>query len=518
MRVLYTWFFALILFPALLFAQNERASNPIIFADVPDLSMIRVGETYYMSSTTMHMSPGVPIMKSSDLVNWELVNYAYHTLVDNPAMNLDQGQNSYGKGSWASCLRYHDGIFFLSTFAATSGKTHIFKTSDIENGTWEEISFEPSYHDHTIYFEEDKTYMIWGAGDLMIVELEKDLSGVRAGTERVLVENASVVAGENIGLPAEGSQIFKKDNYYYLLNITWPKGGMRTVLVHRSEKITGPYEGKVALQDRGIAQGGLIDTPDGNWFAYLFRDYGAVGRIPYLVPVDWVDGWPVLGEEGKVPDFLDLPSGKRGIPMIVATDDFVREDHDYTLPLVWQWNHNPINTHWSLKERPGFLRLRNDRIDSHVLETRNTLTQRTFGPKSNAITKLDFTGLKEGDNAGMILLQKEYGFIGVKRASGKSNLIVEISGEITAQIPLEGNIVYLKAACDFENMKDQARFYYSLDGENWEQIGDILSMKYTLPHFMGYRFGLFSFGTQSEGGFADFEFFKIEGEGRNDEG
>ncbi|MBK8428535.1 MAG: family 43 glycosylhydrolase [Lewinellaceae bacterium] len=132
-------------------AQGEPAQNPVIFADVPDMSIVRVDKTYYMSSTTMHLSPGVPMMKSTDLVNWKLINYAYDTLGDVDALNLENGANAYGRGSWASCLRYHKGIFYVSTFAATTGKTYIYKTKDIEKGPWERIAFEPAYHDHTIF-------------------------------------------------------------------------------------------------------------------------------------------------------------------------------------------------------------------------------------------------------------------------------------------------------------------------------------------------------------------------------
>ncbi|MBM3881656.1 MAG: glycosyl hydrolase 43 family protein [Verrucomicrobia bacterium] len=138
--------------------------------------------------------------------------------------------------------------------------------------------------------------MIYGGGDLRLVELSADLSGLEAGgINRVVVTNASAVAGPNIGLKAEGSQLFKVQGKYYLFNITWPRGGMRTVIVHRADQIAGPYEGRLALQDKGVAQGGLVDTRSGEWYACLFRDYGAVGRIPYLVPVTWEDGWPVLG-------------------------------------------------------------------------------------------------------------------------------------------------------------------------------------------------------------------------------
>jgi len=171
------------------------------------MSMIRVGDTYYMSSTTMHMSPGVPIMKSNDLVNWEIVSYCYDTLDDVDALNLENGKNAYGSGSWASCIRYHNDTYYVSTFAGTTNKTYIYSTKDIENGRWKKISFSPSYHDHTIFFDNDgKIYMIWGVGRLMMVELKEDLSGVKEGTERVLIENASEPAGDNIMLPAEGEK------------------------------------------------------------------------------------------------------------------------------------------------------------------------------------------------------------------------------------------------------------------------------------------------------------------------
>src|SRR5690606_9212702 len=188
-------------------AQNGKAKNPVIFADVPDLSMIRVEDTYYMSSTTMHMSPGLPIMKSKDLVNWKLVSYAYDILGDNIKLNLTNGESAYGRGSWASCFRYHDGIFYVTTFAQTTGKTHVYSTSDIEGGNWSEKNFEPAYHDHTILFDDDgKVYMIYGVGKLFLKELKSDLSGLRpGGIDQVLIENASAPAGDNIMLGAEGS-------------------------------------------------------------------------------------------------------------------------------------------------------------------------------------------------------------------------------------------------------------------------------------------------------------------------
>lgn len=494
-----------------------QARNPIIYADVPDMSMIRVGNTYYMSSTTMHMAPGVPIMKSNDLVNWELVNYAYDTLDDTDELNLVNGKNCYGRGSWASCIRYHNGTYYVSTFSSTTNRTYIYFTKDIENGPWEVKKFSPSYHDHTIFFDDDgKVYMIWVVSRLRMIELKEDLTGVKEGTERVLIENASAPAGTNIMLGAEGSQLFKVNGKYYLFNITWPRGGMRTVIVHRADEITGPYEGRLVLQDKGVAQGGLIDTPSGDWYAYLFQDHGSVGRIPFMVPVKWEDGWPVLGIDGKVPEVLKLPASKGLIPGIVASDEFVRNPGDPDLPLVWQWNHNPDNNFWSVSQHKGYLRLTTGRIDSLFLEARNTLTQRTIGPVSSATVKLDVANLKEGDFAGLSLLQRKFGQVGVKVSNGvRSIVMVNGEGKIpeeVEQVKLTQDVVFLKASVDFRDKTDIGHFYYSLDGKEWKKIGNQIKMQYSMPHFMGYRFGLFNYATKETGGYADFDWFRIKAE------
>lgn len=493
----------------------QKAVNPVIFADVPDVSVVRAGDTYYMSSTTMHMNPGVPVMKSKDLINWEMGSYVYNTLGDREDLRLEQNRNMYGKGSWASCIRFHKGVYYVSTFAQTTNKTYIFKTTDIESGKWEMASFSPSYHDHTLFFDEnDRAYLIYGGGKLKLVELNDDLTGVRAGTaETVVIENASAPAGTGIGLPAEGSQLFKVNGKYYLFNIVWPKGGMRTVIIHRADDFRGPWEGRVALRDLGVAQGGLIDTPDGKWFSYLFRDYGAVGRIPYLVPVTWEDGWPVLGVNGKVPETLDLPAHKGKMPAIVASDEFKRKKKEPALPLVWQWNHNPDNSLWSVRERKGHLRLKTGRVDGEVVQARNILTQRTFGPRSAGSAALDVSRMKDGDRAGIIALQSDYGWAGVKMENGVKTVVMVNATDGKPQeienVPLGKDKVFFRINCDFTHMRDEASFYYSLDGNDWKAIGNTLKMKYKLTHFMGYRFGLFNFATKSTGGYVDFDWFRI---------
>ena len=374
--------------------------------------------------------------------------------------------------------------------------------------------FTPGYHDCTLVFDNAHAYLITGGGKLKIIELNDDLTGVKdGGINQVLIENASTPTEPNM-LPAEGSQLFNHDGKYYLFNISWPRGGMRTVLVHRADNLLGPWEGRIALQDKGVAQGGIIDTPDGRWFAYLFQDHGAVGRIPFLVPMKWEDGWPVIGVDGKVPETLDLPASKGLIPGIVNNDEFTRKKGEPALPLVWQWNHNPDNSLWSVTERKGFLRLKTARIDTLFLKSRNTLTQRTFGPVCSGTTMLDASNMKEGDFAGLTAFQRKFGQVGVKilngqmfvfMASNKTDKPTELQS-----FPISQNKVYLKIECNFKDKTDVANFFYSLDGKTWAIIGGPLNMEYTLmEHFMGYRFGLFNYASKTPGGFADFDYFHI---------
>jgi beta-xylosidase len=500
-------------------AQADPAHNPLIWADVPDIAIIRVGKSFYMSSTTMHMSPGLPIMKSADLVNWRMASYAYESLADNEALRLENGKNAYGLGSWASSLRYHDGVFHASTFSANTGRTHIYTTRDPERGPWKETSFEPSLGDHSLFFDDDgRVYMVYGGGRIMLTELKPDLSGIKpGGVNQVIVENVNALFGSDQGgLKGEGSQLFKINGRYYLFNIASPGSRWaRTVIVHRADAITGPYEGRIALDDRGIAQGGLIDTPEGKWYAYLFKDNAAVGRIPFLVPVTWKDGWPVLGQDGKVPMTLDIPAGEQGVSGIVASDEFDRRSGDPDLPLAWQWNHNPDNKLWSVTQRPGFLRLTTGRVDADLLSTRNTLTQRTFGPRSSATTSIDVSGMKDGDYAGLAAFQRKYGFVGVKKSGGTRSLVMVSADsdkpEEIASVPLSGNTVHLKVECEFQPAPEVARFSYSLDGKSWTPIGRPSRLTYTFPHFMGYRFALFNYATKSSGGSVDFDCFHVSG-------
>jgi beta-xylosidase len=231
--------------------------------------------------------------------------------------------------------------------------------------------------------------------------------------------------------------------------------------------------------------------------------------------VKWENGWPVLGIDKKVPVTLEsLPANRSLIPGIVNSDDFTRKKGDLALPLVWQWNHNPDNSLWSISERKGWLRLKTGRIDTLFVKSRNTLTQRTFGPECSGATLVDISNMKDGDYAGLCAFQQKFGQVGVKMVNGKKYIFM-ISNETETPVemeavPLSQKEIYFKIHCNFQDKRDIANFYYSLDGKSWNKIGGRLHMQYTLmEHFMGYRFGLFNYATKAIGGYVDFDWFRI---------
>ena len=522
---------------------NGNYSNPVIFADVPDIDFIRVDDAYYMVSTTMHMSPGCPIMKSYDLVNWEIVNYVFNTLDDADNLALRNGEHSYGKGQWAASIRYHNGIFYVGFLSYSTGKSYIYYTKDIENGKWDRFVFDEGFHDMSLLFDEDgRVYIIYGGGDIWCVELEKDLSAVKPETKRKIISDAGLTPG----CLAEGAHAYKINGYYYIFIITWPSGGRRTQLCYRSKSLDGDWEMKVILDDNlgfrndGVAQGGIIDSVDGNWYCLLFQDHGAVGRLPVLMPMTWEDDWPVVGIDGKAPKTAEIPVKGMERKGIVTSDEFINSqivrpyhsfadsleaagENDYNgsnlLP-EWQWNHNPDNRLWSLTEREGYLRLKTGTVCRSVTQARNTLTQRTFGPECSAYIRLDVANMKDGDVAGLSAFAERYGYVGVKMENGKKYIVMaryddndSVEKEFEKErTELAGNEVFLRVDCDYNNAADKAYFYYSLDGESWTKIGDTLQMNYYGLHFMGYRYAIFNYATEQAGGYVDVDYFRVGNE------
>lgn len=503
--------------------QSATFKNPVVWADVPDPDVIRVGDYFYMVSTTMHLMPGAPVMRSKDLVNWETVSYLFDKLHETPKYDMEEG-TVYGRGQWATSIRYHDGKFYaLFSPNDVPYRSFIYTTDDPAKG-WTLHSRMKHFHDCSLFFDDDgRAYAFYGTGQ--VTELEPDLSGVKEGGLNITLP---VRDEEEKGL-LEGSRMLKHDGKYYLLMISWPNGGKRRQLCYRADKIDGPYEKKVILCDNFagfpyVGQGTIVDDAEGNWYGVIFQDRGGVGRVLTLSPCRWIDGWPMLGDEnGRVPEVMEVPvKGGPVIPLVVS-DEF---DGD-KLKMEWQWNHNPVDEAWTLKEHKGFLRLKTNKIVQNLYEARNTLTQRMEGPECSGRIGLDVKGMKDGDRAGFAAFNGHSGILTVEK-DGK-DLFLVMTEEVVSLTDKEKKVtgverkecarvklprtknVYLRIDADFRLKRDIAVFYYSLDGEEWTKIGSDFKMRFDFRKlFMGTKFGIFNYATKTGGGYVDVDYFRYE--------
>ena len=501
-------------------------TNPVLWSDCPDPDLIRVGEDYYLVTTTMHLMPGAPIMHSKDLVNWEIVSYIFDKLEETPSYDMEGG-TVYGRGQWATSLRYKDGRFFAYfTPNDQPPKGWVYSTTDPMTEEWELYSVLPHFHDASFFFDDNgKAYMVYGTG--MIRELKPDLTGVLdGGLDMQLFERDSE---ENSLL--EGSRMIKKDGKYYLLMISWPRGGIRREVCYRADQIEGPYEKKVILEtpfgglDAGVAQGTIFDDPQGNWYGFIFQDRDGLGRAPMLMPCTWIDGWPMLGDEnGKVPEIMQKPVQGQPVKGITNSDGFDASE----LKLCWQWNHNPVDDAWSLTERPGYLRLKTNRISETLYTARNTITQRMEGPQSTGTVALDLKGMKVGDKAGFSAFNSDAAVMTVEcREDGRylvlteesvklhprTKAVLDVEKKVIEEIALNKDRIYLRIDADFRpgNTRDIAKLWYSLDNKNWNRIGNDYKMKFDWQRFfMGTKFAIFNYATVENGGYVDVDYFSYE--------
>lgn len=497
-------------------------TNPVIWADCPDPDVIRVGEDYYFVSTTMHLMPGAPVMHSKDLVNWEIVSYIFDRIEETPRYDMQEG-TVYGRGQWATSLRYRDGVFYAYfTPNDKPYKGYVYSTTD-PRGKWELYSTIPHFHDASFFFDDNgKTYMVYGTG--MIRELKPDLTGVlEGGLDMKLFERDKE---ENSLL--EGSRMIKHEGRYYLLMISWPRGGIRREVCYRADKIEGPYEKKVILETTfgglgdGVAQGTIFDDPQGNWYGMIFQDRNGIGRVPMLMPCRWVDGWPMLGDEnGKVPEIMEKPVQGCERKALTVSDEF----ESGTLGLCWQWNHNPVDHAWSLTERPGHLRLKAQKAES-IFNARNTITQRMEGPQCSATVALDLRGMKEGDVAGFSAFNSDAATLSVTKKDGKycltmseegvrldsdTKAIISTSRDIKEEVLFKKKKIYLRIDGDFRPgpTRDTGECWYSLDNRNWHRIGQEFRMNFDWQRFfMGTKYAIFNYTTSEDGGYVDVDFFR----------
>lgn len=554
-RILIT-LFVLCSSQAITFAQSWTAdngngtyTNPLFYDEFSDPDILRVGDDYYLAGTTMHTVPGLVILHSKDLVNWENISYCFDRFdFDDDAFSLKNHKEIYGQGVWAPAIRYANGQFYV--FTNINGKGLQCYTSKDIRGPWEHHNMQGRIYDLSVLFDDDgKIYAIHGYGEVKCTELKADMSGPIEETERTIIPEGNAVG--------EGHHMYKINGMYYLISTDYKPNG-RT-LCSRSKSIWGPYEtititadetfgyhaasltqvpegeqyrighdgtkfgipevDKDATACTNIHQGGIVEDQSGQWWALLMMDFHSIGRTVTLAPITWKDGWPMLGLEGnlgRAPRTWFKPNVSRSEESEVRSEitphaPYVRSENfnGKALGRVWQWNHNPDDTKWSLKK--GRLRLQSMPAEQ-LMWARNTLTQRVIGPQSIATVELYTKGMKDGDVAGLGNINVPCSWIGIVKEGKQLTLRrFEQADNDTIDVPVaitDGKL-YLRMVGDYDH--DRAYYEFSLDGKTYQQVGDKMKLSYQLISFQGSRHALFAFNKNGKnGGYAEFDNFTVE--------
>ncbi len=517
---------------------NGTFTNPLFYDEFSDPDILRVGDDYYLAGTTMHTVPGLVILHSKDLVNWENISYCFDRFdFEDDAFSLRNHKEIYGQGVWAPAIRYANGQFYV--FTNINGKGLQCYTSKDIRGPWKHHNMQGRIYDLSVLFDDDgKIYAIHGYGEVKCTELKADMSGPIEETERTIIPEGSAVG--------EGHHIYKIGGMYYLISTDYKPNG-RT-LCSRSKSIWGPYEtititadetfgyhaapitqvprdSKYRIGEDGtqfgipevdkaltacsnIHQGGIVEDQSGQWWALLMMDFHSIGRTVTLEPVTWKDGWPMLGLEGNL-GRAPRTWFKPNININIKPHAPYERNEDFnskTLGRIWQWNHNPDDTKWSLKN--GRLRLQSMPAEQ-LMWARNTLTQRVIGPSSMATVELYTKGMKDGDVAGLGNINVPCSWIGiVKDGKGLTLRCFEQATNDTTDIAFTGDRIYLRMVGDYDN--DRAHYEYSLDGKQYQQIGREMPLSYQLISFQGSRHALFAFNYKGQkGGYAEFDNFVV---------
>ena len=524
---------------------NGTYTNPLFYDEFSDPDILRVGDDYYLAGTTMHSVPGLVILHSKDLVNWENVSYCFDRFdFPDDKFSLKNHQEIYGQGVWAPAIRYANGQFYV--FTNINGKGLQCYTSEKIEGPWKHHNMQGNIYDLSVLFDDDgKIYAIHKYGEVHCTELKADMSGPVEGTDRVIIPE-----GNGVG---EGHHIYKIDGMYYIISTDYQPNG-RT-LCSRSKNIWGPYETRVITADEtfgyaGVGrtkvpktekyrigsdgakfsiipaspdatgcdnahQGGIVQATDGSWWALLMQDFHSIGRTVCLLPVTWKDGWPMIGLEGNLgraprtwfkPGFVATQSQQT-----VAHAPYNRNEdfNGKSLGRVWQWNHNPDDRKWSLKN--GRLRLQSMPAEQ-LMWARNTLTQRVIGPTSITTVELYTKGMKDGDVCGLGNINVPCTWIGIVK-EGKSLTLrcFEQLTNDTVIVPVDfvdGKII-LRCVGDYDN--NQAQYAYSLDGVTFQTLGRMMPLSYQLITFQGSRHALFAYNKKGKnGGYAEFDNFTVQ--------
>ena len=522
-------------------------TNPVLWADLPDPDVIQVDDAFYFVSTSMFMMPGVTILKSYDLVNWSIAANVVPRIDDDPYFDL-QGGNRYAHGQWATAIRYWGGEFHV-LFTSNANGTFIYSSPTME-GEWrktvvynapynptqdrldplQEQDLGDGFSHHVLYDpgflvdNDGRVYVFHGNTYIYLTELDPV-------SLQPLGQAKPIFKAHRLGL--EGNRPYHIGDYYYLI-CTYGGSHSGNVTCLRSRSLEGPWEEREVMcagarkDDVHILQTCLIPLQNGDTWAMGFLDMGALGRIPHLVPVNWMDGWPVLGDWANGNLTLPKPLSSAKKEVFATSDDFTSN----TLGLQWQFNHNPDLSKYSLTQRNGWLRMhatqpvlfsmRSDvspgsSIDvspeAPFLMVRNVLTQRLFGPRCEITAKVDVSHLKTDDKAGLALLNIPYATLTISR-QGKRLTLQQTKGDnqsetaVSESVPLRSKDLWLRVKAD--GQKGLADFSYSLDGTTYHPLGQTFQMVYAGNFFVGNRVALFCYNAKHSGGWLDIDDFKVD--------
>jgi beta-xylosidase len=504
--------------------------NPVIYADYSDPDVVRVGDDYFMTSSSMNTVPGLPILRSRDLVNWTLIGHALPRLVPDDVFSAVQP----GKGVWAPAIRHHAGKFWIYYPDPDFGISVV--TAVNAAGPWSApvvVKAGKGLIDPCPLWDDDgQVYLVhaWArsragfANVLSLVRLTPD--GLKAADDGAVIVNGDRLPGYRT---LEGPKFYKRDGYYWIFA---PAGGVKPgwQSVFRSRSVSGPYEDRIVLAQghtdiNGPHQGAWVTTPRGDdWFVH-FQDVGAYGRVVHLQPMTWrQDGWPVMGTDedgdgkGEPVRTWTKPRADGQVPIAVpATSD---EFAGRTLGLQWQWQANPRDTWVSLTAAPGSLRLFSQAAPAadNLWLVPNLLLQKLPAPAFTATAALRFDPKADGESAGLVVFGPDYAWVGLRRESGQARLVVrtlkaarEAKGgspeqEIVNQ-PAPPGPVYLRvtvapgALCRFSISGDNVRF---------TPVGDEFTAR--AGDWVVAKVGVFAAGRPGSPvlGHADWDWFRVQ--------
>lgn len=499
--------------------------NPVLYADYSDPDAIRMGDTYYMTSSSFNSAPGLPLLTSKDMINWDLVGHAVDVQVPRSAYDVPQ----HGNGIWAPCLRYHDGKFWIFWGDPDFGIYQVH--AERFEGPWSEPHLVvpgegAGLIDPTPFWDDDgNAYLLHGwAKSRSGINNVLTLRRMAPDASKVYDEGKTVIDG--FQLPGyrtlEGPKFYKRNGYYYVFA---PAGGVEPgwQSVFRSRNIDGPYEDRIVLAQgeteiNGPHQGAWVQTPEGEDWFFHFQSKGTYGRIVHLQPMRWENDWPVVGRnvnaEGVGEPVLRHEKPVKGFPVQVppTSDEFSGD----ALGVQWQWNANYETAWYSLTERDGHLRLNAYGFDSETGEDNLWLNpalvmQKVPGPEFTVSTKLAFSPVESGDRAGLLMFGEDYAWIGLELRGDQTYLVQKVCrdarqgcSEQTIEQLSEpvGGPVYLRMHFHTDQTAD---FAYSLNGEDYRSLGTRFETR--RGRWVGGKIGLFSEGSAQA--YADVDYFRV---------